>query len=169
MSKSKSHWVSEWVSQWQGHLLSCSGQLKMSQYMFGWKMSQNSRVKVRSKIYLGENMSQYILVKICHNFWVSMHFLYTVIPIKAKYFRNYWLSVPLSIIKRWGRKDKNIEKRSLHLNLKLWNWLPLRFWRNLDLIVDLTQFCKHFWPERRDICKIWNSPKPAQGAEKMIR
>ena len=23
-----SQWVSEWVSEWQGHLLSCSGQLK---------------------------------------------------------------------------------------------------------------------------------------------
>ena len=29
--KSKSYWVSQWVSQWQGHLLSCCGQLKISE------------------------------------------------------------------------------------------------------------------------------------------
>ena len=28
ISKVLSEWVSEWVSEWQGHLLSCSGQLK---------------------------------------------------------------------------------------------------------------------------------------------
>ena len=26
--KLKGHWVIKWVTQWQGHLLSCSGQLK---------------------------------------------------------------------------------------------------------------------------------------------
>ena len=30
MSISKVLWVSEWVTEWQGHLLSCSGQLKIT-------------------------------------------------------------------------------------------------------------------------------------------
>ena len=106
---------------------------------------------------------KYILVKICPNiFWWK----YVTIFGWACIFYTLSFLLKQSILETIDsvshyqsprdeeEKTKNIEKQSLHLNLKLWNWLPLRCWRNLDLIVALTQFRNHFWPEPRGICKI---------------
>ena len=46
MSKPK---VTEWVSEWQGHLLSCSGQLKIGPLLFVWNSLQwniDKRIKL---------------------------------------------------------------------------------------------------------------------------